>query len=97
MGEIVWSGHGRNSFDDTDMFLIHVKDPPDEECGIVFTVAPDALVRDSATGERLRDLPVVLAPGARVAVWYDFVFESCPGQSWTEAIERLAPSPGSAP
>jgi hypothetical protein len=67
---------------------IHVKEDPNEQCGVIFLVRNSTQIR-----RRLEDgstMPASIAEltiGARVAVWSEFVMESCPGQSFAEAVE----------
>ncbi len=88
VGEIVRAGPGLWGGEETGPLLIHVKEDLADECGIMFTIHSTTLVADSRSGEMRQAEEAVLAEGAVVAVWFDFVEESCPGQSRAEAIER---------
>ena len=88
VGVIVRAGPGLWSRDAAGPFQVHVKDDPKGECGIVFTVDSRTSIVDSRKGARRSADQSVLTEGGSVAVWFDLVLDSCPGQSWAEAIER---------
>jgi hypothetical protein len=74
-----------------DRPTIWVKDALDDECGVIYVIAPDTDLfrRDdggAATGIGVADLEV----GARVRVWTGAVLRSCPGQATADAVELLA-------
>jgi len=88
VGFVVRAGLGLWSGDTDGPFQVHVKVDPQEECGIIFTVDSTTSIADSRNGDPLQADRAILAEGATVAVWFDLVLESCPGQSWAQTIER---------
>ena len=68
---------------------IHVKEHPDEECGIVFGLDDTEIMRQTARGS-VEDAEVEdLRVGVRVRVWASIVAESCPGQSSADTVVIL--------
>lgn len=88
VGVIVRAGPGLWSGDPGGLFQVHVKADPQEECGIIFTIDSATSISDARSGGPRSADRSVLTEGARVAVWFDLVLESCPGQSWAQVIER---------
>jgi hypothetical protein len=88
VGEIVGAGPGLWSGDETGALQVHVKEGLADACGIIFTVHSETLIADSRGGETRDASESILMEGAMVAVWFDYVQRSCPGQSRAEAIER---------
>ena len=69
---------------------VHVKDPVDEECGIIFRVRPSTRVFGrTVDGRAFAASTADLTVGRRVGVWTDVVLESCPGQAEADAIVIL--------
>ena len=89
VGTIVTTGRGLWSGDEEGPFQIHVKANLGDECGIIFTVDSRSEIVDVRGGEPRSASSEILTMGARVAVWHGAVLESCPGQSFAEAVERL--------
>lgn len=91
VGEIV-ARDVRISFGDPP--TIHVKDPPDEECGIIFVVTSSTQIRRRMADGSIRSASVSdLTVGTRVGVWADFVADSCPGQSSAIGVEVVEAAP----
>lgn len=91
VGEIV-ARDVRISFGDPP--TIHVKDPPDEECGIIFLVTSSTRIRRRVADGSIRAASVSdLTVGTRVGVWADVVLDSCPGQSSAIGVEIVEPAP----
>ena len=69
---------------------IHVKESPDEECGVIFLVGPTTrILRRSPDGKVTRASVSDLTVGRRVGVWAGVVLTSCPGQSTAQVVEIL--------
>jgi hypothetical protein len=60
-----------------------------EECGIIFSVDEDTWIGDSRNDLARRADVAILVDAASVAVWYELVLDSCPGQSHAGAVVRL--------
>ncbi len=88
VGVIVSAGHGLPNGTPGDPFQVHVKEEPEDECGIIFTVNSSTSIVDSRGGRSRSAGQSILSEGARVSVWFDLVLESCPGQSVAKTIER---------
>jgi hypothetical protein len=96
VGEIVRAGQGLWSGRTDGPFQIHVKSDLNDECGIIFSADYDTAITDSRRWEtdpsswKTRAAgPEILSVGARVEVWYDFVLDSCPGQSHATTVNRI--------
>ncbi len=87
-GVIVQSGPGLWSGDTDGPFQIWVKEDPEERCGIIFRVDEDTRIYDSRGGRARRADADILSDGALVAVRYELVLTSCPGQSYAESVAR---------
>ena len=81
-GQGLWSGRNDGPFQ------IHVKSDQQDECGIIFTVDSSSRIVDSRDGKSVTASAEILVEGAIVAVWYDIVLDSCPGQSRAQTVER---------
>jgi hypothetical protein len=67
---------------------IHVKDGPDDECGVIYVVTPTTRIMRRTLSGRIQPAFVSeLTVGRHVDVKSNGVFLSCPGQSWAEAVE----------
>ena len=88
VGEIVRVGNGLWAGARDGPFQVHIKSPPDEECGIIFDIDSGTSISDSRNGRVQRAGVDVLVEGAQVAVWFGIVLDSCPAQSRALAIQR---------
>lgn len=69
---------------------IHVKDPVDEECGVIYLVnSSTRVLRRTDDGRHVPASPAELTVGRRVGVWTDVVLQSCPGQAEARAVVIL--------
>ena len=89
MGVVVRVGEGLWSGRPGPPFQVHVKTDPADECGIIFSIREETVVRDSLHLDVSDAAAEVLREGVRVAVWYGMVLESCPGQSTPTLMEIL--------
>ena len=87
VGPVVAAGQGLWSGSNDGPFQIHVKLDQDE-CGIIFTVDSSSRIVDSRDAKSVTASAEILVEGAIVAVWYDVVLHSCPGQSRAQTVER---------
>ena len=88
VGPVVAAGQGLWGSNDGP-FQIHVKkSDQQDECGIIFTVDSSSRIVDSRDAKSATASTEILVEGAIVAVWYDLVADSCPGQSWAQTVER---------
>ena len=88
VGPVVAAGQGLWSGRNDGPFQIHVKSDQQDECGIIFTVDSSSRIVDSRDGKSVTASAEILVEGAIVAVWYDIVLDSCPGQSRAQTVER---------
>ena len=88
VGPVVAAGQGLWSGRNDGPFQIHVKSDQQDECGIIFTVDASSRIVDSRDGKSVTASAEILVEGAIVAVWYDIVLDSCPGQSRAQTVER---------
>ena len=73
---------------------VHVKQPVDEECGIIFLIRPSTLLQHRAADGTLRTAsPADLTVGRRVAVWAEVILESCPAQAAATALQIIESQP----
>ena len=88
VGPLVAAGQGLWSGRNDGPFQIHVKSDQQDECGIIFTVDASSRIVDSRDRKSVTASAEILVEGAIVAVWYDIVLDSCPGQSRAQTVER---------
>jgi hypothetical protein len=89
MGVVVRAGEGLWSGKPGPPHEIHVKADPSDECGIIFSIREETVVRDSRHLNVGDAADQVLHEGVRVAVWHGMVLQSCPGQSTPILVEVL--------
>lgn len=89
IGTVVDVGQGLIGAPSDERLQIQVKSDPAEECGIIFAVDSDTRISDLRSGFPSRSGEDVLSEGAIVEVGFGLVHESCPGQSYAEAVSRL--------
>lgn len=69
---------------------MHVKDPIDEECGVIYLLRSSTPVFRRTSGGRTTAASAAdLTVGRRVGVWTDLVLDSCPGQAEAKAVVLL--------
>ena len=89
--EIVRVGPGLWSGRTDGPFQIQVVFDPYDGCGagIIFTVDERTAIVDSRPGQAIPAVREILVVGAKVNVTHTLVNQSCPGQSYAIAVERL--------
>ena len=69
---------------------IHVKDDPNEQCGVIYLITPETSIVRRATSGKIRLAKVSeLTVGSHVDVRSGIVAQSCPGQSWAEVVQII--------
>jgi len=86
-GQIVRAGYGLMGGD--GRLQIHVKSDSAEKCGTVFSVDDNSWIGDSRSGSTRRAGVHILEIDARVEVWFGVELNSCPAQSYADAVNRI--------
>lgn len=86
-------GIGRETSFDKSGKTIWVKETPDAQCGIIFSVGGNTFIGERTPGITITRSFEDLAVGQGVRVWIpfnNFVASSCPGQGGADAIEIVS-------